>query len=166
MDDDVKYYSRGKIILVVIVSILLIILYTISSTYAIVINVIEEDGVLEIIDNITIKSLLTNDLGTFNETYYQVRDELNITDEEALVLMESDELNNALQEVFNSVSEVTIHDNESARLSNDYIYNLICVSVNNDDSISDDVRKKVINKSNYYKSDISDYVYGIDVNLL
>ena len=51
-------------------------------------------------------------------------------------------------------------------LSNDDIYNMIVNDVNNDDSINNILKNKVIDKSNVYRSDISDYIYDLDVNLI
>ena len=46
------------------------------------------------------------------------------------------------------------------------IYNMIVNDVNNDDSINNILKNKVIDKSNVYRSDISDYIYDLDVNLI
>ena len=35
-----------------------------------------------------------------------------------------------------------------------------------DDSINNILKNKVIDKSNVYRSDISDYIYDLDVNLI
>ena len=51
-------------------------------------------------------------------------------------------------------------------MSNDYIYNLIVDGVNNTDTLSEELKIKVINKALEYKQDISDYVYDIEVNLI
>ena len=44
--------------------------------------------------------------------------------------------------------------------------NMIVNDVNNDDSINNILKNKVIDKSNVYRSDISDYIYDLDVNLI
>ena len=51
-------------------------------------------------------------------------------------------------------------------LSNDDIYNMIVNDVNNDDSINNILKNKVIDKSDVYRNDISDYIYDLDVNLI
>ena len=48
-------------------------------------------------------------------------------------------------------------------LSNDDIYNMIVNDVNNDDSINNILKNKVIDKSNVYRSDISDYIYDLNI---
>ena len=52
------------------------------------------------------------------------------------------------------------------KLSNDDIYNMIVNDVNKDDGINTILKNKVIDKSNVYRSDISDYIYDLDVNLI
>ena len=89
--------KRTTLIIVMIISILLVTLYTITSTYSVIIEVIEKDGVNEIINNITVRDLLTNDDGTYNETYYDLKGELSPTEEEANILMDSPSINEALQ---------------------------------------------------------------------
>ena len=71
-------------------------LCTIAGTYAVIINVTNENGTDKIINNIDIKDLLTNDNGTYNNTYYQVKNELNVNEEEMNILMNSEPLNNKL----------------------------------------------------------------------
>lgn len=48
----------------------------------------------------------------------------------------------------------------------DDIYNMIVNDVNKDDGINTILKNKVIDKSNVYRSDISDYIYDLDVNLI
>lgn len=153
-------------IVIIILSILLVGLYTVTSTYSVIINVIEKDGITEIVNKITIRDLLINDDGTYNDTYYTVKNELEITDEEANILMSSTPLNKSLQIVLESIVEYKVHNNIDAKLSNDKIYNLITEAVLNTDNISDEVKSRVINKSSIYRKDISDYVYDIEVSLL
>ena len=82
-------------ITIIIISILLVGLYTVASTYSVIINVVEKDGIAEIVNEITIRDLLINDDGTYNKTYYDVKNELDLTEEEANVLIESPALNDA-----------------------------------------------------------------------
>lgn len=158
--------KKTTTIVVIILSILLVGLYTVTSTYSVIINVIEKDGITEIVNKITIRDLLINDDGTYNDTYYTVKDELDVTEEEASILMNSAPLNESLQIVLESIVEYKLHDNLDAKLSNDEIYNLITGSILNTDNISDDLKSRVINKSSIYRQDISDYVYDIEVSLL
>lgn len=158
--------KRVTSIIVIAISILIVGLYTVASTYSVIINVIEKDGITEIVNEITIRDLLINDDGTYNKTYYTVKDELVITDEEANILMNSIPLNEALQTVLESIIEYKLHNNFDAKLSDEAIYNLINESVLNTPNISDDLKSKIINKASIYRSDISDFVYDIEVSLL
>lgn len=162
----VKYMKRITSTIIIVISILLVGLYTVTSTYSVIINVIEKDGITEIVNQITIKDLLTNDDGSFNNTYYDLKNELNVTENEVNILMESIPLNEALQTVLESIVEYKVHDNINAKLSNDTLYNLISDSIVNTENISDDLKSRIINKASIYKQDISDYVYDIEVSLL
>lgn len=151
---------------IIIISILIVGLYTVASTYSVIINVIEKDGLTEIINEITIRDLLINDNGTYNDTYYTVKNELEVTEEEANILMESVPLNDSLQTVLKSIVEYKVHDNLDAKLSSDEIYDLITAAILNTNNITDELKSRVINKSSIYRNDISDYMYDIEVSLL
>ena len=151
----------------IIVSVLLVLLVgvsTIMGTYAVIINVVSDNGVDKIVNVINIKDLLSDDNGNYNSTYYDVRDELNISDSEMDVLMNSSYLNDSLKIVLDNVVSYKLRG--GTKLSNDDIYNMIVNDVNNDDSINNILKNKVIDKSNVYRSDISDYIYDLDVNLI
>ena len=162
----VKYMKRITSITIIAISILLVGLYTVTSTYSVIINVIEKDGVTEIVNQITVRDLLTNDDGTYNQTYYDLKNELYVTEEEANILMNSQSINESLQIVLESIVEYKLHDNPDGKLSNDALYNLISDSVINTENISDELKSRIINKASKYKQDISDYVYDIEVSLL
>lgn len=158
--------KSNSTILVILIVISLIIIYTLTSTYAIIINVKEENGIQEIVNIITLRDLLTNEDGTYNGTYYDVTREIPLTEEEANLIMDSNKLNENLQIVLNSVVDYKLNNNISAKLSNDYIYNLILDGVNNTNTLSEELKTKVINKAYEYKQDISNYVYDIEVKLI
>lgn len=158
--------KRITTIIVIVLSILLVGLYTVTSTYSVIIDVIENDGITEIVNKITIRDLLINETGTYNTMYYDVKKELELTEEEANILMNSETLNESLQVVLESIVEYKVHNNVDAKLSDDQIYNLIADSILNTENISDDVKSRIINKSSIYRQDISDYVYDIEVSLL
>jgi len=158
--------KRITSIIIIVISILLVGLYTVTSTYSVIINVIEKDGITEIVNQITIRDLLTNDDGTYNQTYYDLKNELYVTEEEANILMESSNLNESLQTVLESIVEYKLQNNYDAKLSNDALYNLISDSIVNTENISDELKSRIINKASIYKQDISDYVYDIEVSLL
>lgn len=154
--------KKWNILLISFLSILLVIICTIAGTYAVVINVSSEEGIDKIVNEINIKDLLTNDDGTYNSTYYTVKNELDVNEEEMNVLMSSKELNSNLQVVLNSVVNYKLHN--KSKLSNVEIYNLIVMSINEDNNINANLKNKVINKSNYYKQDISDFIYDLEVS--
>lgn len=158
--------KKATTITIIAISILLVGLYTVTSTYAVIINVIEKDGITEIVNEITIKDLLIDEDGTYNETYYTVKNELEITEEEATILMNSEPLNKSLQIVLESIIEYKVHDNLDAKLSNEAIYNLITEAILDTDNIDDNLKSTIINKASKYRNDISDYVYDIEVSVL
>lgn len=158
--------KRRTTIIVVALSILLVGLYTVASTYAVIIDVIENNGVMEIVNEINIRDLLTNDDGSYNNTYYDVKNELDVTEEEANILIESVPINDALKIVLESIVEYKVNDNVDGKLSNDEIYNLITDSILKTDNITDELKSKIINKASIYREDISDYVYDIEVSVL
>lgn len=158
--------KRATTITIIAISILLVGLYTVASTYSVIINVVEKDGITEIVNEITIRDLLINDDGTYNDTYYTIKSELDVTEEEANTLIESPSLNEALQTVLESIIEYKVHNNLDAKLSNDALYNLITDAILNTPNINDDLKSRIINKASIYKQDISDFVYDIEVSLL
>lgn len=158
MVNDMK---KWNVLLISILSILLMLICTIAGTYAVIINVSSEDGIDKIVNEITIKDLLTNDSGMYNNTYYTVKNELNVNEEEMNILMSSERLNSNLQVVLNSVVNYKLHNKN--KLSNNEIYDLIVMSVNEDNNINTNLKNKVINKSNYYKQDISNFIYDLEV---
>ena len=157
--------KKGITITVMVLSILLVGLYMVTSTYAVIIEVIEKDGALEIINDITIKDVLSNDDGTFNDTYYMIKDELEISDNDAKTLLESAPLNNALQTVLKSIVEYKVHDNQNAKLSDEEIYDLVSSATLKTENIDDDLKSRIINKASRYRNDVSRYMYDIEVSL-
>lgn len=153
--------KKWNILLISFLSILLVIICTIAGTYAVIINVSSEEGIDKIVNEITIKDLLTNDDGMYNNTYYTVKNELNVNEEDMNILMSSKELNSNLQVVLSSVVNYKLHNKN--KLSNNEIYDLIVMSINEDNNINTNLKNKVINKSNYYKQDISDFIYDLEV---
>ena len=156
--------KRMASIIVIMLSIVLGLLYMVTSTYSVIINATEENGVIEILNNITIKDLLTKNTGEYNQTYYDALNELDITSTEADILINSRELNYNLQIVLNSVVKYKIKNNSDAKLSNDQLYNLILDGVNNTEDISLETRDKILDKSSMYLDDISEFLYDIEVS--
>lgn len=154
---------KNKFIVALLV-VLLTITYTLIGTYAVIINVKTKDGINEIVGKIEIKDLLTNDDGNFNNTYYTVKNTLNVNEEEMNTLMTSSILNEKLQVVLNSIVEYKINNNKDAILSNSEIYNLIVTGVEEDTFINNTLKNKVIKNSNNYIQDISTFLYDIEVS--
>ena len=153
-----------KKIIISILIVLLIGVSTIMGTYAVIINVVSEDGVDKIVNTIHIKDLLSDDDGNYNSTYYDVKRELDVNDEEMTILMNSSYLNESLRIVLENVVNYKLRG--GSKLSNDKIYDMIVDDVNNDNTINYVLKNKVINNGSEYKDDISDYIYDLDVNLI
>lgn len=153
-----------KKIIISILIVLLIGVSTIMGTYAVIINVVSEEGVDKIVNTIHIKDLLSDDNGNYNSTYYDVKRELDVNDEEMTILMNSSYLNESLRIVLENVVNYKLRDGN--KLSNDKIYDMIVNDVNNDNTINYVLKNKVINNGSKYKGDISDYIYDLDVNLI
>lgn len=158
--------KKSKGIIISILIILLVFVSTIAATYSVIINVVSNNGINEIVNVITIRDLMTDNDGVYNDTYYNVKNELDISDSEAEILMESDELNKSLQVVLNSIVTYKVDNDENAKMSDIELYNLIIDSVNRDNTISDKLKDKVKNKSNVYIRDVSDFMYDIEVSVL
>ena len=146
-------------ITLLILSIILISLFVVSTTYSVIIDVIDKDGESEIINDITIRDLVTNEDGTYNNLYYDSLNELNITKEDANIIMESISLNEALDVLLNSVVDYSIHNKN--KLTNDEIYNIISNAIYDDNNIYESLKNKLINKTKEYINDISKYLYDI-----
>ena len=137
--------KKNNIILISLIIVVLTALCTIAGTYAVIINVTNENGTDKIINNIDIKDLLTNDNGTYNNTYYQVKNELNVTEEEMNILMNSEPLNNKLKLVLDSIVKYSLRNNKEAKYSNDEMYNMIIEGINSTPNISEELKNKVKN---------------------
>lgn len=142
-----------------VIGIILISFYVISSTYSVIINVLDKEGQTEILNDISIRDLLIDENGMYNSTYYDVTRELDITEEEAEMLMDSIPLNMVLDEIVVSIVDYNFHNKD--KLSNNELYNLIVDGINEDSNINNNLRLKLIAKTNKYINDISDYMYDI-----
>ena len=153
-----------KKIIISILIVLLIGVSTIMGTYAVIINVVSEEGVDKIVNTIYIKDLLSDDSGNYNSTYYDVKRELDVNDDDMTILMNSSYLNESLRIVLENVVNYKLRG--GSKLSNDKIYDMIVEDVNYDNTINYELKNKVINDGSKYKDDISDYIYDLDVNLI
>lgn len=158
--------KKNILTMTIFLSIVLVVVYTLTSTYAVIINVISKDGLNEIVNTVTIRDLLTDDLGNYNNTYYEVVNELNITKTEAEQLMTSNTLNETLKTILQTLVDYKVDNNQSAKLSNQELYNLIVQVTRTDETITSKLKDKVINKTNQYIQDISDFIYDLDVSVL
>lgn len=158
--------KKGLSITIIALSILLVGLYTVTSTYSVIIDVIEKDGTTEIISEITVRDLLINEDGSYNNTYYDLKKELAVNEEEANILMNSAPINTAFKTVLETIVDYKVHNNISAKLSTAELYNMITESVLKTNGISDETKSKVINTASIYRQDISDYIYDIEVSVL
>lgn len=157
---------KNKGIIISILIILIVFISMIAATYSVIINVASNNGINEIVNEITVRDLMIDNNGEYNNTYYEVKRELNITFEEANVLINSKELDKQLQVVLKSIVSYKVDGNINSKLSDDEVYNLIVEGVNKDSNISSSLRNKVINKSQIYIRDVSNFLYDIDVNIL
>ena len=156
--------NKKTLILVSFLTVLLIFISSLAVTYSAVIEVTEEDNVYKIVNDLTIKDILTNNDNTYNNTYYTVKNELNINDDDMDILINSIPLNNSLKVVLKSVVDYKLNGNN--KMTNDEMYNLIVMSTNEDNTIPQNLKNKVITKSSYYKNDISNFIYDIDVSII
>lgn len=157
---------KNKGIIISILIILIVFISMIAATYSVIINVASNNGINEIVNEITVRDLMIDNNGEYNNTYYEVKRELNITLEEANILINSKELDKQLQVVLKSIVSYKVDGDINSKLSDDEVYNLIVEGVNRDSNISSSLRDKVINKSQIYIRDVSNFLYDIDVNIL
>lgn len=156
----------NKKVMVIILLVLLVGLCTLASTYSIIIEVTDNNGQNEIINQINVRDIFTDTNGNYNNLYHDVKRELNITEQEADILIDSVYVNDKLQIILQSIVDYKIDNNYNTKLSNDEIYNMIQEAVNNTQGLSEEVKTRIIYKSNIYKNDISNYVYDFDINIL
>ena len=140
-------------ITLLVILILLMTTYVISTTYSVIIDVITSDR--EIINDITIKDLVTNEDGSYNNLYYDAKNKLDINDLEADIVIDSVSLNKALDTLLNNI-------HNKSKLSNEDIYNIIVDGIYQDNGISKKLRNKLISKLDNYINEISNYLYDIE----
>lgn len=153
-------------VVIIILLILLIGLYTVASTYSIIIEVTDNNGQNEIVNEIAVRDIFTDANGNYNNLYYDVKRQLNVTEEEASILIDSVYVNDKLQIILHSIVDYKVNNIANAKLSNEEIYNMIKESVTNTEGLTEEVKTRIINKSNTYKNDISNYVYDFNINIL
>lgn len=160
--DRMKTGTRN--IIIITLSVLLVLVYMAAGTYAVVIDVVKNNGINEIVNEISVRDLVTSDDGKYNEYYYDVVRELNITEEEANLLIDSTAINRELRDVLKNIVDYKVSGGR--RYTNDQLYNKIVTGVNETVNITDELKNKVITKSQEYINDIAKYVYDIEVNII
>lgn len=160
----IKMKNGTRNIVIVTLSVLLVVIYMAAGTYSVIIDVTKNNGINEIVREISVRDLLTDDNGNYNEYYYDVKRELGVNDEEANTLINSQAINERLQDVLENVVDYKI--NNGSKYTNNQLYNIIVDAVNRTNNISDDLKERVINKSMTYINDIQKYIYDLEVNVV
>lgn len=153
-------------ITVIIISILLVSVCTIATTYSVIVEVAKNEGLTEIINEIHVKDLLIDENGNYNNTYYDLKNELSLTDNEANILMSSNKIDKALQTVLKSVIDYKVNNNMESKLTDEELYNLISDAILKSNNISDETKSRIINKASIYRKDVSKYLYDIEISVL
>lgn len=154
-----------KRLLIISLVIILTLTYTIASTYAVIIEVKNSNGINEIINKITIKDLLTEEDNSYNETYYNIKSTLDITEEEGDILINSKELDKKLQTILNKIVDYKVNKNKESKLTSEEIYNMIKEGTNSDNTIPYYLKRKVIENSKIYEDDINNFLYDLEVSI-
>ena len=128
-------------------------------TYSMIISVTNINDNEEITDSITLSDLVTNQEGGYLKEYYSVKSKLNIDDEEAKIIIESEKLNDTLNIILHNVTDYRYFN--KTKLSQREIIALIENAINDDVTINNELKDKVITKTKEYISDIEAYLYNI-----
>ena len=147
--------KKITIITLLILLIIVVFLCVISTTYSVITNVINGENNIDI----TIRDLVTDNDGTFNSIYYVSMSKLDITTDEANIIMDSIPLNKTLNVLINNVFDYSMHNKK--KLSNDEIYNLIVDGIYEDDNINMALRDRLIVNVDKHINDIYEYLYTI-----
>ena len=142
-----------------ILSIIAVLLFIIRTTYSLVINISERENNNMFFNNISIRELITDKDGIYVTEYYDAIKELDIDSNEANILIDSEYLNTALNKMLNSIVNYQIKNKK--RISPSEISSILIDAINNDKTINNELKEKVITKINQYIYDISDFIYGI-----
>ena len=142
-----------------ILSIIAVLLFIIRTTYSLVINISERENNNMFFNNISIRELITDKDGIYITEYYDAIKELDIDSNEANILIDSEYLNTALNKMLNSIVNYQIKNKK--RISPSEISSILIDAINNDKTINNELKEKVITKINQYIYDISDFIYGI-----
>ena len=113
-----------------------------------------------------LRDLLIDDNGNYTRKYYDVKKELELTDEETNILMESNEVDQTLKVILQSIVDYKIDKKKEAKLTDNELYTLISDTILDINNISDETKSRIINKASVYRNDISKFIYDIDVRYL
>ena len=155
--------KKVGVISVLVLSIILVILFIVRTTYSLIIEVTNNNGNREILNNIDILDIVTDDDGIYNSYYYDALRELDINNEEANIIINSKDLNELLDTVISDVVEYRL--NHKRHLTDNEIYILISNAVNNDQTINNELKNKILLNTKKYLSDITKYIYDIKTSL-
>ena len=103
---------------------------------------------------------------TYNNIYYEIKNELSLTDKEIDILLSSKEIDESLQKVLKTIVDYKVNNNYDAKLSNEELYDLISETILKINDISDETKSKIINKASLYRNDISEYLYNTDISII
>lgn len=148
--------KRITLITLLLLTIVTTLLLLASTTYSVIIDVTDKEN--KIINNITIKDLVTNEDGTYNNEFYNALYELELSIDEANIIIDSVPLNKALDILLNSVNKYQIYHKN--KLTNDEIYNIVINAINEDNNINTTLKNKLIEKLKEYIGNISNYLYN------
>lgn len=149
--------KRITLITLLLLTIVTTLLLLASTTYSVIIDVTDKEN--KIISNINIKDLVTNEDGTYNNRFYDILYELEISIDEANIIIDSVPLNKALDILLNSINEYQKYNKN--KLTNNEIYNIIVSTINEDDNINTILKNKLIKELKKHIDDISTYLYNI-----
>ena len=143
--------KRFLTIFSLISGILIIISIIVKTTYSLIVNIGSYDNPNEF----TIKELITDEYGGYNNYYYDATSKLGISDEEANILINSDKLNEALNDIINNKYH-------QGKLSNREIIKIITDAINSDSMIKNELKIKVNEATETYINELSNYIYDIN----
>ena len=139
--------KRIMTICLLIGGIFLVLFAVVFSTSSMIKAMSNNNKVEQVVSKITLKDLLTDQNGMYKTNYYNIINELGITEEEANTIMDSLSLNKLLDKIITN-------DN----LSNGELYDLIVEAISNDNQINKILRKKLLLKSSEYLEEIREYL--------
>lgn len=152
--------NRTLIIIFLITCILLTITMVIKTTHSLITD-ITTNNINETINSITIHDLLIDREGVYKGEFNSIINVLEITYDEANIIINSEKLNQLLTEILNN--SYAYHYENKPKFTNRYIYNKIVAAVNRDVNINNELKNKVISKSEEFIDNIVTYLYDLEI---